>query len=55
MTRANLPMSSLLSTIQSPKDVRSLTRAQLTPLADELRTFLLESVARTGGHRRHRR
>jgi 1-deoxy-D-xylulose-5-phosphate synthase len=50
MTRANLPMSSLLSTIESPKDVRRLTRAQLTPLADELRSFLLESVARTGGH-----
>jgi len=43
-------MSSLLSTINSPKDVRRLTRAQLPPLADELRTFLLESVARTGGH-----
>ena len=36
MTRANLPMSSLLSTIESPKDVRRLTRAQLTPLADEM-------------------
>jgi 1-deoxy-D-xylulose-5-phosphate synthase len=43
-------MSSLLSSIESPADVRRLTRAQLLPLADELRTYLLQSVARTGGH-----
>ncbi|MGE0350509.1 1-deoxy-D-xylulose-5-phosphate synthase [Hydrogenophaga sp.] len=43
-------MSSLLSTIDSPADLRRLTRAQLPPLAAELRAFLLESVARTGGH-----
>jgi 1-deoxy-D-xylulose-5-phosphate synthase len=50
MTQAPLPMSSLLSTIDSPADLRRLTRAQLPPLAAELRAFLLESVARTGGH-----
>jgi 1-deoxy-D-xylulose-5-phosphate synthase len=43
-------MSSLLSTIYSPADLRRLSRQQLTPLADELRSFLLDSVARTGGH-----
>ncbi|MCW5653709.1 1-deoxy-D-xylulose-5-phosphate synthase [Hydrogenophaga sp.] len=43
-------MSSLLSTIESPQDLRRLSRAQLPPLADELRSFLLDSVARTGGH-----
>jgi 1-deoxy-D-xylulose-5-phosphate synthase len=43
-------MSSLLSSIESPADVRRLSRAQLLPLADELRTYLLQSVARTGGH-----
>jgi 1-deoxy-D-xylulose-5-phosphate synthase len=43
-------MSSLLSTIHSPADLRKLSRNQLSPLADELRSFLLESVARTGGH-----
>ncbi|MES2841417.1 MAG: 1-deoxy-D-xylulose-5-phosphate synthase [Pseudomonadota bacterium] len=43
-------MSSLLSSIESPADVRRLTRAQLLPLADELRSYLLQSVARTGGH-----
>jgi 1-deoxy-D-xylulose-5-phosphate synthase len=43
-------MSSLLSTIYSPADLRQLSRPQLAPLADELRSFLLDSVARTGGH-----
>jgi 1-deoxy-D-xylulose-5-phosphate synthase len=43
-------MSSLLPTIHSPADLRRLNRSQLPPLADELRSFLLESVARTGGH-----
>ncbi len=43
-------MSSLLSTIDSPADLRKLSRHQLAPLAAELRGFLLESVARTGGH-----
>jgi 1-deoxy-D-xylulose-5-phosphate synthase len=43
-------MSSLLPTIDSPADLRRLSRTQLRPLADELRNYLLESVSRTGGH-----
>ena len=43
-------MSALLPTIQSPADLRHLQRAQLRPLADELRQFLLHSVSKTGGH-----
>jgi 1-deoxy-D-xylulose-5-phosphate synthase len=43
-------MPSLLSTIQTPADLRALPRQQLGPLADELRAFLLHSVAQTGGH-----
>ncbi|WP_058615397.1 1-deoxy-D-xylulose-5-phosphate synthase [Tepidimonas taiwanensis] len=43
-------MSGLLSTIDSPHDLRRLSRQQLRPLADELREFLVQSVARTGGH-----
>ena len=42
--------SSLLSSIESPADLRRLPRAQLKTLADELRRYLLESVAKTGGH-----
>ena len=40
----------LLDTINNPADLRKLPRNQLTPLAEELRTFLLDSVSKTGGH-----
>ena len=43
-------MSSLLSTIHSPIDLRQLDRGQLSTLADELRAFLIKSVSQTGGH-----
>ena len=43
-------MSSLLKNINSPADLRRMSTAQLRPLADELRSFVLESVAKTGGH-----
>lgn len=40
----------LLQDIQSPADLRCLSRRQLKELADELRAYLLQSVASTGGH-----
>ena len=40
----------LLETINEPAELRKLARSQLTPLADELRQYLLDSVSRTGGH-----
>ncbi|WP_085314526.1 1-deoxy-D-xylulose-5-phosphate synthase [Derxia lacustris] len=40
----------LLSTIDSPADLRRLPRERLPQLADELREFVLHSVSRTGGH-----
>ena len=43
-------MSNLLNTVNSPADLRALPRQQLGPLADELREYLLKSVAQTGGH-----
>jgi len=43
-------MATLLETINDPADLRQLQRTQLKQLADELRTYVLESVARTGGH-----
>ena len=43
-------MTALLSNIQSPADLRTLSRTQLIALAAELRQFVLESVAKTGGH-----
>jgi 1-deoxy-D-xylulose-5-phosphate synthase len=43
-------MKSLLKTIDKPADLRALERKQLPLLASELREYLIESVARTGGH-----
>ena len=43
-------MTSLLSRIQSPTDLRKLDRSQLKALATELRAFLIHSVSQTGGH-----
>ena len=40
----------LLETINEPAQVRQLARSQLVPLAQELRSFLLDSVSKTGGH-----
>jgi 1-deoxy-D-xylulose-5-phosphate synthase len=40
----------LLDQITSPEDLRRLPEADLAPLANELRDFLLHSVARSGGH-----
>ena len=40
----------LLNSINSPADLRDLSKAQLKPLADELRAFVLDSVSKTGGH-----
>lgn len=40
----------LLKNIDSPADVRALPENQLAPLANELRQFVINSVAQTGGH-----
>ena len=40
----------LLEKINEPAQLRKLARNQLTPLAHELRQYLLESVSKTGGH-----
>lgn len=40
----------LLSTIDSPADLKRLGRAELKQLAAELRDYLLQSVSKTGGH-----
>src|SRR6188472_3918589 len=43
-------MYPLLDTINVPSKLRRLERKLLPQLADELRRFLVESVAKTGGH-----
>jgi 1-deoxy-D-xylulose-5-phosphate synthase len=40
----------ILKNINSPADLRQLERKQLPQLAEELRSFLIESVSKTGGH-----
>ena len=44
------PDFSLLSTIDSPEQIRKLDRQQLKVLATELRKFLIYMVSKTGGH-----
>ncbi len=41
---------SLLNQIQSPQDVKKLSDEQLKQLCKEIRSFLVESVSKTGGH-----
>ena len=40
----------LLERIDGPDDLRGLDAAALAALSDEIRTFIVEAVARTGGH-----
>nr|WP_240546003.1 1-deoxy-D-xylulose-5-phosphate synthase [Paenibacillus artemisiicola] len=40
----------MLEHINEPKDLKSLSIAQLEQLADEIRTFLIEKLSATGGH-----
>jgi 1-deoxy-D-xylulose-5-phosphate synthase len=43
-------MGTLLETIHSPADLKRLTVAQMADLAEEIREFLIQTLARTGGH-----
>ena len=47
MTLADFP---LLSKIESPADLRVLSRTDLAAVADELRRYLIHTVSRMGGH-----
>ncbi|MFJ3582485.1 1-deoxy-D-xylulose-5-phosphate synthase [Streptomyces sp. NPDC090127] len=40
----------ILETIRGPRDLRPLSGAELDELAAEIRQFLIQAVARTGGH-----
>jgi 1-deoxy-D-xylulose-5-phosphate synthase len=50
MPTSPFPVPPLLSTINDPEALRKLSRTELQTLADELRSFVLGSVAKTGGH-----
>jgi 1-deoxy-D-xylulose-5-phosphate synthase len=45
-----VPRTPLLDRVDTPADLRNLSIAQLTQLADELRAETIDSVSRTGGH-----
>lgn len=40
----------MIESIKGPEDVKALSQDQLTALAAEIRTFLIEKVSKTGGH-----
>ena len=41
---------SVLDRVCSPEQLKSLSRTELSALCDEIRSFLIEKVAKTGGH-----
>jgi 1-deoxy-D-xylulose-5-phosphate synthase len=41
---------SILETISSPADLSGLTRSELETLSEEIRSFILDKVSKTGGH-----
>lgn len=45
-----MPASTILEKIDSPADLRALPESALPKLASELRQFIIQSVAKTGGH-----
>jgi 1-deoxy-D-xylulose-5-phosphate synthase len=48
--QVNRPVDSVLGRIRGPHDLRGLGHDELSVLAGEIRDFLVEKVARTGGH-----
>ncbi len=50
MTKKPVQPDPLLETVDSPEDLRRLKEDQLPGLAQEIREYLIDTVARTGGH-----
>ncbi len=50
MTKKPIQPDHLLETVDSPEDLRRLKEDQLPGLAQEIREYLIDTVARTGGH-----
>ena len=46
----NAATMTLLESINSPADLRALPLDQLRTVADEIRTYILETMSRVGGH-----
>ena len=43
-------MGTLLESIHSPADLKSLDYTQMASLAEEIRAFLIQTLSKTGGH-----
>jgi len=43
-------MATLLESIHSPEDLKRLSYVQMAGLAEEIRTFLIQTLSKTGGH-----
>ncbi len=43
-------MGTLLDSIHSPADLKRMSMAQMTELAEEIREFLIQTLSKTGGH-----
>jgi 1-deoxy-D-xylulose-5-phosphate synthase len=41
---------SILESINSPADLRALPTEQLRTVSDDIRTYILETMSRVGGH-----
>ena len=42
--------SSILDRVQNPSDIKHLSDSEIAQLADEVRTELIETCSKTGGH-----
>ena len=40
----------ILESIRQPRDLKALSEAEVGELSGEIREFLVQAVARTGGH-----
>src|SRR5580692_2979140 len=40
----------ILQSIETPSDIKDLSQEELVTLAEEIRSFIIESVTTTGGH-----
>ncbi|NLF21145.1 MAG: 1-deoxy-D-xylulose-5-phosphate synthase, partial [Clostridiaceae bacterium] len=43
-------MSTILDSITSPQDIKALSPEECDRLAEEIRQFIISTVAETGGH-----
>lgn len=48
--RGDPPFTPVLDSIESVADIRSFDNKKLTALANDIRTFIIDSVSKTGGH-----